>query len=236
MRLAIMQPYFFPYLGYFDLIHAVDHFVVYDSVQYIKHGWINRNRILKPAEGWQYVTAPIDKTSLHASYRTPIVDVCVVPGEGWKTRLLGQLGHYRMTAPFFLDTNDLVRRCLDNEERSISRLNVGFLSKVCDILRIAFSYSFSSAMILPTDPDASAQDRVLEICELLGATKYVNLPGGRGLYDEMRFRERGITLEFRALPPLTYSCRGREYIPDLSVIDVLMWNQPETVREHLEAH
>ncbi|MEZ4771118.1 MAG: WbqC family protein [Caldilineales bacterium] len=234
MRLGIMQPYFFPYLGYFDLINSVDHFVIYDSVQYIKHGWINRNRVLKPGEGWQYITAPVDRRSFHDSYRTPIKDVEVVQGDAWKERIQGQLDHYRKRAPRFQETISLVSTCLDSDERSISRLNASILREICDALRVAFSYSFASEMPMAHDAELDAQDRVLAICEWLGAGTYINLPGGRDLYDEQHFRQRGVQIEFRELPPLVYSCLAYQFVPNLSIIDVLMWNEPVRIRQHLE--
>lgn len=236
MKLAIMQPYFFPYLGYFDLINVVDHFVVYDSVQYIKHGWINRNRILKPTGGGQYITVPINRSSFHDSYKTPIMDVEIYQGDDWKTRIIGQLDHYRRKAPYFWETVKLVKSCLDTEEIFIARLNVSIFEKVCNVLEVKFTYNLSSEMQLPITSSLNAQDRVLEICEILGASRYINLPGGRDLYDEQPFRERGIEIEFRDLPAFRYSCQDYEFIPNLSIIDVLMWNAPEKVREHLERH
>lgn len=236
MNLGIMQPYFFPYLGYFDLINVVDHFVVYDSVQYMKQGWINRNRVLRPTGGWQYISVPIDKGSFHDSYRTPIMDIRIARGEDWRTRIIRQLDHYRKRAPCFWETVKLVEGCLDTKEGSISKLNVRILEKVCELLEIDFTYSFSSKMGLPGTSGLNAQDRVLAICELLGASRYINLPGGRDLYDGYRFREGSIEIDFRDLPTFEYSCQGHEFIPDLSIVDVLMWNEPWKVREHLEAH
>ncbi|HUW94304.1 MAG TPA: WbqC family protein [Anaerolineae bacterium] len=236
MKIGIMQPYFFPYLGYFDLINVVDHFVVYDSVQYIKQGWINRNRILKPAAGWQYITVPVDRSSFHDSYRTAIMDVEICELENWKGRIIRQLDHYRGKAPYFWETVNLVKSCLDVEERSIARLNVSTLEKMCHALHLGFNYRFSSEIHLTLDRSLSALDRLLAICENLGATKYINTPGGRDLYGDQPFREKGMEVEFRNLPPLEYSCSGYEFIPNLSIIDVLMWNAPEKVKQHLEMH
>ena len=236
MRLGIMQPYFFPYLGYFDLIDAVDHLVVNDSAQYIKQGWINRNRIIKPTGGWQYMTVPVDKSSFHAGYRTPIVDVKVHDGRDWRSLIVRQLGRYRKKAPYFLETVNLVKSCLDTEERSIARLNVGILEEICEVLDIEFTHTLSSEIGSPMAPGLKAQDWVLAICEIFGASRYINLPGGRDLYDEQRFRDRGIELEFRNLPTFRYSCGDWEFVPNLSIIDVLMWNRPARVRDHLEMH
>src|SRR5678815_4096817 len=109
MKLGIMQPYFFPYLGYFDLIHRVDEWVVFDTAQYIRHGWVNRNRILHPTEGWQYVTVPIQKHLQDIS----ICDVQIVSGGGWRERLERQLHHYRRRAPHYDAVMALVHECLN---------------------------------------------------------------------------------------------------------------------------
>lgn len=236
MKIGIMQPYFFPYLGYFDLINVVDHFVVYDIVQYIKHGWINRNRILRPKGGWQYIVVPVDRSSFYDSFRTPIMHVETHQGEDWKTLIIGQLDHYRKRAPYFRETVNLVRNCLDTTERSISRLNVSILEKTCNTLGIQFTYTLSSEMESQIPPGLDAQDRVLAVCDILGASKYINLPGGKELYDEHRFGEKDIEVEFRNLPAFKYSCQDYEFIPNLSIIDVLMWNPPEKIKEHLEKH
>jgi hypothetical protein len=236
MRSGINQPYFFPYLGYFDLLNVVDHFVVYDSAQYMKYGWINRNRILSPKGGWQYVMVPLDKSSFHHSYRTPIRDVQAVTPETWRGLIIRQLDHYRKKAPYFSETVHLVKSCLDSEERSIARLNVNILEKVCNALDIHFDYSYSSEMDVTRDPSLKKLDMAAAIYKSLGATKYINLPGGRDLYGEQPFRQRGMDVEFRNLPALEYSCSGYEFIPNLSIIDVLMWNAPEEVKEHLEKH
>ena len=97
MKLGIMQPYLFPYLGYFDLIHCTDRWIVFDTAQYIRHGWINRNRILHPTSGWQYFIIPVKKQSRN----TPICDIQVSDNPGWRARVLGQLEHYRKRAPYF---------------------------------------------------------------------------------------------------------------------------------------
>src|ERR1700690_3139616 len=112
MKLGIMQPYFFPYLGYFHLLHNVDLFIVYDNVQFIKQGWINRNRILHPdRSGWQYFYAPVDRASFHSSFQTPILDVRISDSKPWKQHILGQLDHYKKAARFANETIDFVKGC-----------------------------------------------------------------------------------------------------------------------------
>jgi len=231
MRLGIMQPYFFPYLGYFDVINCVDKWIVFDTAQYIRHGWINRNRILHPKEGWQYIIVPLKKHSRE----TAIKDVRIANDQRWKERIVGQLQHYRKKAPYFTETMSLVEDCLSLEEDSISRLNVFILDKVCAYLGIHFDYSFFSEMSLELGPVEGPGDWALRISEAMGAKEYVNPPGAN-FFDERKFRNAGIRLTIRKLPPFEYSCRGYEFIPNLSIIDVLMWNEPEKIKSYLDEH
>jgi len=227
-----MQPYFFPYLGYFDIINCVDKWIVFDTVQYIKGGWINRNRILHPKESWQYITVPVKKYSSN----TAIKDVKIADEQNWKRRIIRQLQHYNKKAPHSYKTLALVEDCLALEESSISRLNAFILDKVCARLGIDFDYSFFSEMNLELDIVEGPGDWALRICEATGAEEYVNPPGGVDLFDEPKFRDRNIKLTIRNLPTFEYSCGKYEFIPNLSIIDLLMWNEPEAIKQHLDEH
>ena len=232
MKLGIMQPYFFPYLGYFNLINCVDKWIVFDTAQYIRHGWVNRNRILHPKEGWQYIIVPLRKHPRD----TPIKDVQINNDQDWKRRIIGQLQHYKKKARYFRETIVLVEDCLAPEENSISRLNAFILGKVCARLGIRLDYDFFSEMDLELGPVEGPEDWALRISEAMGAKEYVNLPGGVDLFDEQKFTDSNIKLTIRNLPPFEYSCRGYEFIPNLSVIDLLMWNEPETIKQYLDEH
>jgi hypothetical protein len=231
MRVGIMQPYFFPYLGYFDLIAATDRWIVGDTAQYIRHGWVNRNRILHPASGWQYIIVPTKKHP----HEAPISSVEVSNGVDWRARILGQIQHYRKKAPFYEPTMQLVRDCLSTPETSLSRLNVHALERVCSHLRLRFDYAYLSELDLPLGPVEAPGDRALRIAQALGAREYVNPPGGAGLYDAARFTEAGVKLTIRQLVDFRYPCGGYQFEPLLSVIDVLMWNPPSAIRDFLHS-
>jgi hypothetical protein len=232
MTLGIMQPYFFPYLGYFDLINCSDRWVVFDTAQYIRHGWVNRNRILHPREGWQYIIVPLKKYSRD----TMIKDVEISDDPGWRSRILGQIQHYRKRAPYFKEVNMLVEDCLESEEGLLSRLNVAIMERVSQYLGIPFEYDYFSEMDLELGPVEGPGDWALRISEAMGAKEYVNPPGGIEIFDPARFEKLGIRLTIRNLPSIEYVCRGYEFIPGLSIIEVLMWNQPDKVREYLNEH
>jgi hypothetical protein len=231
MKLGIMQPYFFPYLGHFDLIHGTDRWVVFDTAQYIRHGWVNRNRILHPSSGWQYITAPLQKHHRDS----PIGDILVQEGRGWRDRLCGQLVHYKKSAPYYDETAGLVRECLDSDEPSLSRLNVSILARVCAHLRIPFRYEFFSEMKLDLGQIDGPGDWALRISEALGANEYVNPPGGEALFDPAKFEAAGITLTIQRFENMTYPCDGYGFEPALSIIDVMMWNSPSAIVGHLGA-
>ena len=237
MKLGIMQPYFFPYLGYFSLIQNIDLFIVYDTVQYIKQGWINRNRILHPnRSGWQYISVPVESASFHSSYRTPILNIKISNKKPWKERILNQLAHYEKATPFASTAIDFVRECLAINETSISRLNVSILEKCTNLLEIEFQYLFSSLLNIEPDPIHSAEERILDLCDFLGAKEYVNLPGGTNLYNAEKFKKRGIKLTFLNLPTFVYQTAKYSFEPNLSIIDLLMWNKPDDINSFLKEH
>jgi hypothetical protein len=229
MTLGIMQPYFFPYLGYFELISRSDHWIVFDTAQYIRHGWVNRNRILHPTTGWQYIIAPLKQ---HAR-ETAINQVETQSYDQWQSRILGQLQHYKKKAPGFALASGLVEDCLSYGETNLSRLNVITLRKTCELLDIPFKCQIFSEMNLEHGPVDGPGDWALRISEALHATEYINPPGGLELFDQNAFVRSGVKLIIQDPFEFTYQCRGYQFEPGLSVIDVLMWNQPEDIKAYL---
>jgi len=234
MNIAIMQPYFFPYVGYFDLINCVDKLIVYDTVQYIQDGWINRNRILHPNSGWQYISVPLKKKSFNDSFRTAIKDIGISDNKDWNYKIIRQLDHYRKKSPYYYETKKLVEECLINDIQNISKLNVQAVDFVCDELKINFDFEYFSNMNIKLDPHSSPQQKIIRICKELGVSEYVNLIGGKELYEEREFIKNEIKLTFRSIPDFEYTCEGYEYIPKLSIIDLLMWNKPTKIKEYLD--
>ena len=230
MKLGIMQPYFFPYLGYFDLINYSDQWIIFDTVQYIRHGWVNRNRILHPKRGWQYIIVPLKKHSRD----TAIIDIEIGQDPMWCQRILNQNQHYNKKAPYFRETYRLIEECLTVEERLISRLNVAILEKVCIHLGIPFDYKYFSEMQLELESVGKPGDWAIRISEKIGAEEYVNPPGAESIFDSSKFEASGIKLTIRKTPPFEYACSGYEYVPGLSIIDVLMWNPPEKIKDYLD--
>lgn len=220
MKLAIMQPYFFPYLGYWQLIQAVDIFILFDDVQYIRHGWINRNRILKPAEGWQYIIVPLKSHSRD----TVIRQIEVQDDDEWREKILRQMEHYKKIALFYEDTRKIVEQCLSIHTKSITHLNAHALKIICEHLNIKFDYLISSEQHFDYTDVTDAGEWALRISEQLGATEYVNPAGGMELFDYTKFQASNINLSFLKPDLIPYNQKRKNFIDGLSIIDVMMFN------------
>jgi hypothetical protein len=230
MKLAIMQPYFFPYLGYFQLINSVDRFIFFDDVQYIRHGWINRNRILKPAEGWQFIIMPLQK---HKQVEL-IKDVKLVPDPDWKQKILRQLEHYRKKARYYSEVVQLLNDCFNTSETNIAKFNARCIELVFQYLQVPFRAEISSEMNFNYSNVGDAGEWALRICEQLKAGEYVNPPGGMELFDPGKFQNANIKLTF--LPPVLtpYDQKRATFEAGLSIIDVLMFNGAENTRKMID--
>lgn len=229
MKMAIMQPYFFPYLGQFQLIHVVDRFILCDDVQYIRHGWINRNRILGPGEGYQYIIVPVSKHKSH----DPIRNVRVVEGNAWKRTILRQVEYYRKKAPYYEQVRQLIHDCLQQEETSITQLNSRCLQATCIYIGIQYNMAISSELGLNYSDIQVTGDWALKICEQLGATAYFNPPGGMELYEKEVFGKSNIELHFVKPNLREYNQSNNGFLPGLSIIDIMMFNHPAEIQEML---
>lgn len=225
MILGAMQPYFLPYPGYFDLIDRADQWIVFDTVQYIRRGWMNRNRVLHPTEGWQYVVMPLRKHT----HGTRICDVQITNDVSWKSRLLGQLQHYRKRAPFFAETMSFLESALNQPTQSLVALNTHLLSAACERLGIEFNYQILTEANLELGPVEGPGDWALRLGEALGASEYLNPPGGADLFDPTRFQEAGMRLTVQDFHPLEYETRGYEFVANLSIVDAFMWMPPHEI-------
>ncbi|MCU0856927.1 MAG: WbqC family protein [Pontiellaceae bacterium] len=225
-----MQPYFLPYLGYFDLANKVDLWIVYDVSQYVRRGWMNRNRVLHPVAGWQYVVAPVKKHRLG----TPIHQIELATGEDWKTRLFRQLEHYRMDAPCYDAVIRLLKEVLAGDDHRLEPVNTSFFRRTCQRLGVATPIRVFSEMNLPIGPVQSTEELALAICREVGATEYINRPGGADQFHEANFADAGIKLTIQSFTNMTYPCGRFRFEPDMSIIDTMMWNSPEAIKRHLD--
>lgn len=228
MKLGIMQPYFFPYLGYFSLIKNTDQWIVLDTVQYIRHGWINRNRILKLNGGWQYIGIPLKKHSRN----TLIKNIKISKNGGWKEKIFEQLKYYEK-APYYNQVVELLKECFNYKTDSIVKFNTYSLKKICEYLNIKFNYEIFSEMDLKIGKINGPGDWALEISKTLKANEYINPPGGEKIFDKKKFEEVGIKLNFLKINLKEYSQEYKIFEPGLSIIDVMMFNLPETINKML---
>lgn len=222
MRLAIMQPYFFPYIGYLQLISAVDLFIVYDNIKYTKKGWINRNRMLQNGKDAMF--------SLPLKNDSDCLDVCEreLAADFSRDKLLNQFkGGYRR-APYFAQTYPLVEQIVRYEGANLFRFLHHSIIRTCEHLGITTEIRISSGIAI--DHDLKNQDKVLAFCEAVGASTYVNAIGGMELYTKEAFREKGIDLKFIQSKPFEYPQFGDAFVPWLSIIDVMMFNPVDTIR------
>ena len=232
MKLAIMQPYFFPYIGYWQLIHAADRFVLFDDAQYMRHGWINRNRILKPGGGWQYILVPLKKHPLTES----IKNVKAHSDKQWKELIIGQLAHYKKRARYFDVTNELVKEILyGNDKQSIAAINFSIIKNVCAYLGMNKEIIQSSEQNLDYANVGDSGEWALRIAEQMGAAEYINPAAGEELFDREKFATSNIDLSFLKSEEVIYSQHGI-FESFLSIIDVLMFNGIDGTRKSLESY
>ena len=230
MKVGIMQPYFFPYIGYFSLIKEVDRFILLDEVQFIRHGWIERNRILRPSGGWQYIKVSLEKHS----QKTKIGEIWINRSGDWKRKMAAQLEHYKK-APYYREVSQLVFQALDHPCEKITELDLECLKAVCSYLGIDTPIEIFSEMQLEIAPVSVPDEWALNICKSIpGADEYWNPPGGSEFFGREKYEEAGIRLVFQEMELETYRQNGSAFEPGLSIIDVLMFNSPERVREMMK--
>jgi hypothetical protein len=230
MKVAIMQPYFFPYIGYFQLINAVDYFVFYDDVNYIKQGWINRNRILVNNEA-KYITIPLKKLSSFI----PIKNIEINPElKEYKTMLRTIEMTYKK-APYFHAVFTLVNEVFNKEYKTLSEITFQSIKSCCEYLDIKTKFHISSVEFATTKGLERAE-RLQAICKQLNANHYINALGGQELYTKEAFAKENIQLEFIQSLPIEYKQFENDFVPWLSIIDVLMFNSPEEIQSMLNKY
>lgn len=231
MIVGIMQPYFYPYLGYFSLIKQVDRFILFDTVQFIRHGWIERNRILKPCEGIQYICVPLVKTS----HTTKIKDVLIRNSEDWRNHIFCQLYHYKKTAPFYYETIKVIEEAFADPIETITRLNQKTLAGVCKYLEIDRNIEIFSEMNLAIEPAEAPDEWALNICKKLeNVDEYWNPIGGLGFFNPEKYERSGIKIRFHTVNIKRYRQRRADFEEKLSIIDVMMFNSPEMINKMLD--
>lgn len=226
---VVMQPYFFPYLGYFQLVAASSVFVFLDDVTFIKRGWINRNSFLVKNRAHLF-SVPLQAPSIHRQ----IAATLVTEDPHWQSQLLRLLENSYARAPYRDSVLGLVRQILSTSQQSIGDLAAASVRAVCAHVGLSTTWQTSSEG--HPSQGLTGAERIIDICRTLQATRYVNAPGGKELYDPAEFARAGIELRFLRPTLRAYAQTGGAFVGGLSIIDVLMFNPPEQVRAWMEAY
>lgn len=219
-----MQPYLFPYIGYFQLFNAVNEFVIYDDIQYIKGGWINRNNILIGGQKTLFTIA------LHDASPNKMINEIEIKDDFIK--LLKTINMAYSKAPYKNEVMQLLNEICSFEDKNLARFIGNSIICIANYIGLEETKVVYSSD-LNKNSSLKAQDKVINICKNLEATTYINAIGGRELYDKETFKKNGIELQFIKPQAREYKQFKKEYVPALSIIDVMMFNSPIEIREML---
>lgn len=223
MKLGVMQPYLFPYIGYYQLVNSVDKFVFYDDVTFIKGGYINRNNILSNGKPQRF-TIPIPGSSSNTLIKDLLFDANV-------KKTLKTLEQSYRKAPNFNEVFDLIQDTFTHKERKVSQLCSKSIVDVFNYLGIEKEFHFSSDIIY--ERNLSASDKLISMSHNLNTSTYVNTSGGKSLYSKEYFGKNLIELKFIETMPIKYRQSSDNFVSNLSMIDVLMWNDKDTIKRLL---
>ncbi len=229
MKLSIMQPYFFPYLGYWQMIANVDKFVIYDDVNYIKGGWINRNNLLSNGKKHLFTLA-LDKPS---SFKK-INEIYIKSNLENRNKVLSFIKNSYFKAPYYKFVYPLIEEILLFPENNLSLF-------LLNQFKIIFLYlNIETEILLSSNINKNlllrGQDKVIDICKKLKATRYINSIGGRSLYNKVDFYNEGICLQFIKMRQIKYMQFKNNFVSDLSIIDVMMFNPVSVIRNLLDEY
>lgn len=222
-----MQPYFLPYIGYFQLISAVDTFVIYDNIQYTKKGWINRNRMLLNGKD-ELFSISLKKDSDYLNINEREIALSFQKDKG---KILGRIQNSYRKSPYFKETFPLIKEIFEYNCTNLFSFVYNAILQLCNSLEIESNIIKSSSLTEKTD--VSGEERVIGICNLLQAQEYYNPIGGLELYSERRFEESGINLNFLKSNEILYPQFNNEFVPWLSILDVMMFNSKEEISSFL---
>jgi len=232
IRIAIMQPYVFPYIGYFQLIKAVDVFVFYDDVNFIKQGWVNRNRVMMNDEACLF-SVPVKNISSFTEIRDTKIHLTLY--EVWRKKFLKSLQQNYGKAPYFQEVFSMIENVLFRKNESISELAIDSISTVCDFLGVNTQFKISSRDY-GDSKGYGRLDRIRSICKQENGNEYINPIGGKELYDKDVFLPEHIQLFFIETSSRINYYQGKQnkFIPSLSIIDVMMWNNKAEITGMLD--
>ena len=214
MKVAIMQPYFLPYIGYWQLIKAVDKYVIYDDVNYIKRGWINRNNILMGG-GKKFFTI-----TLNGSSQNKLINEIEISDDFRK--FMKTIQQHYIRAPYYGDILPLIEKIVSFETRCLSVFITNSIKSILSYLSVDTEILISSQLV--KDCSLNGKDKIINICKNLGADSYYNAIGGQEMYNKDECANHGIDLRFLKTKIVSYKQFKNEFVPSLSILDVLMFN------------
>jgi len=228
-KIAMNQPYTFPYIGYFQLVNAVDKFIAYDHVTFIKNGWVNRNRILVNGTPSMF-SIPLDQASSSKLIRETAVNPTLYPN--WRNKFYKTLEFNYKRAPHYEQVLQILKEILDGDHKLISEIAIDSLKSVCSFLEI--STEIVEVEFRYGNTSLKGENRIIDMCRSENANIYINAIGGQTLYSRETFRKNGIDLKFLEPKEITYRQMGKPFVPWLSIIDVLMFNSKVETRSMLD--
>ena len=227
-----MQPYFFPYIGYFSLIKNTDHFVFFDTPQYIRKGWINRNRIIAGGGKDVYITVPVER----APRDTAIKNIKINNNEKWQEKIRGQLSIYKKRAPYYQDVMAVVEDVINLESDLVSELAIKSVVCSCEYLQIPMKYDIYSQMEHSIEDVKEPDEWALYITQQMQYDTYVNPPGGKSFFHREKYEKMGIELQFLTQELQKYNQRTNKFIEGLSILDVMMFCSPNEIESMMEKY
>ncbi|WP_353777937.1 WbqC family protein [Winogradskyella sp. 3972H.M.0a.05] len=229
MKVAIMQPYIFPYLGYFHLVDAVDTFVFYDDVNFVKKGFINRNRILLNNQAHTF-SIPCKSISQNKRINKTFLNFDLPE----RKKLIHTLEHAYKKAPFYGEIMNTIEPLLmDTNQQTIADIASESIKLISEYLKLETAFQYSSVEYSDT-VNLNRTERLIEISNQVGAKTYVNAIGGKDLYTKQEFEDKGLQLKFVNSNLRPYKQFENEFVSSLSIIDVLMFNDTDTILQMLE--
>jgi len=228
MKTAIMQPYIFPYIGYFQLIQAVDEFVFLDNVNFIKRGWVNRNCILINDEK-KLITFPCNKISQNKLIQNTEIDM----KSKEYSKLIRTIKLAYRKAPYYNEVIPIIEKTLQSNFKTISELAIFSVKSVANYLQINTKFRISSLEFNEVK-NAMPSDQLIQICKTLNSKKYINAIGGQKLYEKEYFYNNSVDLYFLKPEINSYKQYNKEFVGGLSIIDVLMFNDVQTIQAMLK--
>jgi hypothetical protein len=229
-KIAIMQPYFFPYIGYYQLLHSVDEFVIYDNIEFTKKGWINRNRILVN-DADAMISLPLKKDSdfLHVKDRF-LADTWEVD----RKKMLNRITESYRKAPFFKETYEVLEKCILFEDRNLFNFIFHSIQTLVTHFSIDTKLTVSSTILI--NHQLKSAEKVIAICKEKGAGTYINPTGGVELYDKEQFKKNNLELQFQKSNNINYKQFNNKFVPWLSIIDVMMFNSKDEINSYLTSY